>query len=55
MKLSFEDFVDMHDGEVWGEFCFLGCDGEPDSDYEVFQEDSYEEYLKDLGKWKGVT
>lgn len=50
-KLDFQDFLDMHEEDIYCAYMETGCsyDMEP----EDFDELEYEAYLADEGQWKG--
>ena len=50
-KLSFEDFLDIHDDDIYCAYMETGS--YYDTEREVFDELEYESYLKDEGQWKG--
>lgn len=50
-KLSFEEFLDLHDDDIYCEYMETGA--YYDTEREDFDEWVYEAYLRDEGQWKG--
>jgi len=54
-KLSFGDFLNMHEEDIYCAYMESGTQYELDISYEQFEESEYEAYLENFGQWKDIT